>query len=117
MRTSNIRLQNQLRLPRDEPLIRGIREPMSCRLVERVRPGQDLVQDDPERPHVDLGRVGGVAAGAAAHFWGDVWERAHLRLEPVVFVGPFGVVEVAEFDADWEDGGDQDVLAVLGRGR
>lgn len=86
---------------------------MSSRFVERMRAGENLVEDDPQRPHVDLGRVRVVAAGTPTHLGGDVRERADLSLEAVVFVGPFGVVEVAEFDPDWEDGGDEDILAML----
>lgn len=78
-----------------------------------MRAGENLVEDDPKRPHVDLGRVRVIAAGTTTHLRGDVRERADLSLEAVVFVGPFGVVEVAEFNPDWEDRGDEDILALL----
>lgn len=86
---------------------------MSARLVERMGARQDLMQDDPERPHVDLGCVRVVGGGAMPHLRCDVGERADLRVKAAGFVGPFRVVEVAELDPDGEDGSDEDVLRVL----
>lgn len=114
MSTRHLRCQDQCSLAEDEPLIHAIREPVSARLAERMRPGEDLVQDYSERPNVNLNRVGVVAASTVANLRCDIWESADLRLEPLVLFGPFGVVEVAEFDPDWEDRGDEDVLEVLG---
>lgn len=104
---------DQLSLVPDVPLIHAIREPVTARLAERMRAREDLVEDDAERPHVDLGRVGVGSAGAASHLRCDIWERTDLRLQAVVFEVPFGVVEVAEFNTNREDGGNQDVLAAL----
>lgn len=101
---------DQLSLVPEIPLIHAIREPVAARLAEWMRLREDLVEDDAERPHVDLGRVGVVSAGAASHLRCYVWERTDLRLQAAVFGGPFGVVEVAEFNPDREDGGDEDVL-------
>lgn len=114
MRARHLRCEDQRSLAKDEPLIHAIREPVSARLAKRMRPGEDLVQDDSERPDVNLDRVGVVAARAVANLRCDIWESADLRLESLVLFGPFGVVEVAEFDPDWKDGGDEDVLEVLG---
>lgn len=81
-----------------------------------MRSREDLVQDDSERPHVDHSSVRIGVGRAASHLRRDVRERADLRLEPVVLLGPFGVVEVTDFDAYREDGCDQDVLEALDYG-
>lgn len=82
-------------------------------LVERMGTREDLMQDDPERPHVDLGGVRVVAGGVVPHLRCDIGERADLRVKAAVFGGPFRGVEVAELDPDRKDGGDEDVLPVL----
>lgn len=96
-----------------EALLREARAIRSLRL-ERMLHGQDLVQDDPERPHVDFGVVGvrqlPVLVQAAVHLRRDVRQRAHLRARAAVLGQPFRVVEVAELDADRERRRDQDVL-------
>lgn len=98
---------------REEALINAVRELVSARLAERMGARQDLMQDDPERPHVDFGGVRVVGGRAMPHLRCDIGERADLRVKAAGFVGPFRVVEVAELDPDRKDGGDEDVLRVL----
>lgn len=78
-------------------------------------PGEDLMEDNTKCPHVDLGGVGVVLAGALTHLRRDVRKGAELGCEAIFFVGPFGVVKVADFDADGEEGGDEDVLPAVRR--
>lgn len=67
------------------------------------------MEDDPQRPHVDLGVVA-VFVRAPAHLRRDVRKRAVSRARALC--QPFRVVEVAELDADRKRGRDQDVLAL-----
>lgn len=75
-----------------------------------MRLAQDLVQDDPEGPHVDLGVVAAgdlvLVVDDAVHFGGDVRLVSDLCAEAAAFGHPFGVVEIAYLDPDGQRGGD-----------
>lgn len=100
----------------EELLVSIFREAIPVPVTEGMHLGHDLVEDDPEGPHVDLGVI---AKGqlpffvqVATHLRSDVRQGADLGTWAVAFVHPFCVMEVSESDLNWQGGCNQDVLTL-----
>lgn len=77
------RIQRDLAITIQEPLVLALRKQASSRLVERMAPAENLVQYDPESPHIDLSVITGgdsvLVVRVAVHLGSNVWMAADLR--------------------------------------